>query len=63
MMSISKKPDPQGFNKIINQNNQPHDDFLMVGDSMSDHQAAINANIDFFHISKISDHLSPDHSL
>lgn len=46
------KPYPDGFYKIINSSKFIRKDYLMVGDSSGDEQAAINSGIDFFKIDK-----------
>lgn len=42
------KPNPEGFNKLIKQEQIPKKEYLMIGDSSSDRKAAEAAGIDFF---------------
>ncbi len=44
------KPYPDGFQQIVATGKYHKEDFLMVGDSESDSQAALNAGIDFYKI-------------
>lgn len=46
------KPSPDGFLLIYDQEH-PKSEYLLIGDSRYDSQAAVNAGIDFLHISKI----------
>ncbi|MEX0895942.1 MAG: HAD-IA family hydrolase [Patescibacteria group bacterium] len=43
------KPDPEGFD-LIRTDNRPLDEFLMIGDSSNDQEAAAAAGIDFFKV-------------
>jgi phosphoglycolate phosphatase-like HAD superfamily hydrolase len=43
------KPNPEGFS-LINKNNLPKSEFVMIGDTDMDRQAAINAGIDYLDI-------------
>lgn len=45
------KPDADGFTRLIHPNfNYPLSDYLMIGDSRSDENAAKNSGIDFFNV-------------
>lgn len=45
------KPDIDGFNKLFDSVSQKKSDYLMVGDSENDRQAALNSGIEYFHCS------------
>lgn len=44
------KPDPQGFVEFIHDSRTPVSQYLMIGDSSADQQAAKNAGIDFYQV-------------
>jgi HAD superfamily hydrolase (TIGR01549 family) len=44
------KPEPEGFYKIFDPSHHKKEEFLMIGDSINDKNAAKNAGIDFFSV-------------